>query len=431
MGCSSCGSGGGTPKGCKNNGNCSSGGCNKLEVFDWLANMSLPSNQAPYDIVEVRFKNSRKSFYRNSKGLTLQGGDLVVVEEASGYDVGIVSIVGELARIQVKKKEPNLKPLETRKIHRIANQEDVEKWKEARSKEADFQERSRKMAIELNLEMKISDVESQGDGSKATFYYTAEGRVDFRQLIKKMAEEFKVRIEMRQIGSRQEASRLGGIGSCGRELCCSTWLTDFRSVSTSAARYQQLSLNPQKLAGQCGKLKCCLNYELDMYVDALKSFPKPEIKLKTEKGTAHHIKTDVFKNQMWYAYEGGVGGGLVALTHERVKEVIELNRNGIFPADLNDFIEAEIEIVEPDYSNVVGQDSLSRFEHSFKKKKKKKPRNKPKGEAGNNEGVTQKPQGNKPVQNNNPQVNNGKKPFKKRKNNNKPRNPKAENNEKV
>jgi len=431
MGCSSCGSGGGTPKGCKNNGNCSSGGCNKLEVFDWLANMSLPSNQAPYDIVEVRFKNSRKSFYRNSKGLTLQGVDLVVVEEASGYDVGIVSIVGELARIQVKKKEPNLKPLETRKIHRIANQEDVEKWKEARSKEADFQERSRKMAIELNLEMKISDVESQGDGSKATFYYTAEGRVDFRQLIKKMAEEFKVRIEMRQIGSRQEASRLGGIGSCGRELCCSTWLTDFRSVSTSAARYQQLSLNPQKLAGQCGKLKCCLNYELDMYVDALKSFPKPEIKLKTEKGTAHHIKTDVFKNQMWYAYEGGVGGGLVALTHERVKEVIELNRNGIFPADLNDFIEAEIEIVEPDYSNVVGQDSLSRFEHSFKKKKKKKPRNKPKGEAGNNEGVTQKPQGNKPVQNNNPQVNNGKKPFKKRKNNNKPRNPKAENNEKV
>ena len=432
MGCSSCGSGGASPKGCKNNGNCSSGGCNKLEVFDWLANMSLPSNQAPYDIVEVRFKNSRKSFYRNSKGLTLQGGDLIVVEEASGYDVGIVSIVGELARIQVKKKEPNLKPLETRKIHRIANQEDVEKWKEARSKEADFQERSRKMAIELNLEMKISDVETQGDGSKATFYYTAEGRVDFRQLIKKMAEEFKVRIEMRQIGSRQEASRLGGIGSCGRELCCSTWLTDFRSVSTSAARYQQLSLNPQKLAGQCGKLKCCLNYELDMYVDALKSFPKPEIKLKTEKGTAHHIKTDVFKNQMWYVYEGGVGGGLVALTHERVKEVIELNRNGKFPADLNDFIEAEIEIVEPDYSNVVGQDSLSRFENSFKKKKKKKPRNKPKSEAGNNEIVTQKPQGNKPVQNNNPQVNNnGKKTFKKRKNNNKPRNPKAENNEKV
>lgn len=430
MGCSSCGSGGGSPKGCKNNGNCSSGGCNKLEVFDWLANMNLPTNQAPYDIVEVRFKNSRKSFYRNSKGFSLQGGDLVVVEEASGYDVGIVSIVGELARIQVKKKEPNLKPLETRKIHRIANQEDVEKWKEARAKETGFQERSRKMAIELNLEMKISDVESQGDGSKATFYYTAEGRVDFRQLIKKMAEEFRVRIEMRQIGSRQEASRLGGIGSCGRELCCSTWLTDFRSVSTSAARYQQLSLNPQKLAGQCGKLKCCLNYELDMYVDALKSFPKAEIKLKTEKGTAHHVKTDVFKNQMWYVYDGGVGGGLIALTHERVKEVIELNRNGKFPADLNDFIETEIEIAEPDYSNVVGQDSLSRFEHSFKKKKKKKSRNKPKGESGNNVN-TQKTEQNNPVEKNNPKSNNGKKPFKKRKSNNKPINPKVENNEKI
>lgn len=431
MGCSSCGSGGGSPKGCKNNGNCSSGGCNKLEVFDWLANMNLPTNQAPYDIVEVRFKNSRKSFYRNSKGFSLQGGDLVVVEEASGYDVGIVSIVGELARIQVKKKEPNLKPLETRKIHRIANQEDVEKWKEARAKETGFQERSRKMAIELNLEMKISDVESQGDGSKATFYYTAEGRVDFRQLIKKMAEEFRVRIEMRQIGSRQEASRLGGIGSCGRELCCSTWLTDFRSVSTSAARYQQLSLNPQKLAGQCGKLKCCLNYELDMYVDALKSFPKAEIKLKTEKGTAHHVKTDVFKNQMWYVYDGGVGGGLIALTHERVKEVIELNRNGKFPADLNDFIETEIEIAEPDYSNVVGQDSLSRFEHSFKKKKKKKSRNKPKGESGNNNVNTQKTEQNNPVEKNNPKSNNGKEPFKKRKSNNKPRNPKVENNEKI
>ena len=431
MGCSSCGSGGGSPKGCKNNGNCSSGGCNKLEVFDWLANMNLPTNQAPYDIVEVRFKNSRKSFYRNSKGFSLQGGDLVVVEEASGYDVGIVSIVGELARIQVKKKEPNLKPLETRKIHRIANQEDVEKWKEARAKETGFQERSRKMAIELNLEMKISDVESQGDGSKATFYYTAEGRVDFRQLIKQMAEEFRVRIEMRQIGSRQEASRLGGIGSCGRELCCSTWLTDFRSVSTSAARYQQLSLNPQKLAGQCGKLKCCLNYELDMYVDALKSFPKAESKLKTEKGTAHHVKTDVFKNQMWYVYDGGVGGGLIALTHERVKEVIELNRNGKFPADLNDFIETEIEIAEPDYSNVVGQDSLSRFEHSFKKKKKKKSRNKPKGESGNNNVNTQKTEQNNPVEKNNPKSNNGKEPFKKRKSNNKPRNPKVENNEKI
>lgn len=373
MGCSNCSSEGGSPRGCKNNGNCSSGGCNKLEVYDWLANMVLPSNQTPYDIVEVRFKNSRKNFYRNSKGLSLQGGDVVVVEETSGYDVGVVSIVGELARIQVKKKETNFKPLEAKKIHRIASQEDIDKWVKARSKENDLMQRSRTMAINLSLEMKISDVEYQGDLSKATFYYTAEGRVDFRQLIKDMAEAFKVRIEMRQIGSRQEASRLGGIGSCGRELCCSTWLTDFRSVSTSAARYQQLSLNPQKLAGQCGKLKCCLNYELDMYIDAMKAFPKPDTRLKTEKGSAYHIKTDVFKNQMWFVYEGESNSGLIGLTPERVKEIIEMNKEGKKPADLNDFV-APVNIPLPDYSNVVGQDSLNRFENSFKKKKKKKPK---------------------------------------------------------
>lgn len=372
MGCSNCSTDGGTPRGCKNNGNCSSGGCNKLEVYDWLANMVLPANQTPYDIVEVRFKNSRKNFYRNSKSLSLQVGDVVVVEEASGYDVGVISIVGELARIQVKKKDSNFKPLETRKIHRIANQEDIDKWIKARSLESNLMHRSRVMAIELELEMKISDVEYQGDLTKATFYYTAEGRVDFRQLIKKMAEEFRVRIEMRQIGSRQEASRLGGIGSCGRELCCSTWLTDFRSVSTSAARYQQLSLNPQKLAGQCGKLKCCLNYELDMYIDSMKSFPKAETRLKTDKGSAYHIKTDVFKRQMWYAYEGDGGSGLIALTPERVREIIEMNVEGKKPKELIEFA-APIVLIEPDYSNVVGQDSLSRFENSFKKKKKKKP----------------------------------------------------------
>ena len=211
--------------------------------------------------------------------------------------------------------------------------------------------------------------------SKATFYYTAEGRVDFRQLIKDMAEAFKVRIEMRQIGSRQEASRLGGIGSCGRELCCYTWLTDFRSVSTSAARYQQLSLNPQKLAGQCGKLKCCLNYELDMYIDAMKAFPKPDTRLKTEKGNAYHIKTDVFKNQMWYVYEGESNSGLIGLTPERVKEIFEMNKEGKKPAELKDFVD-QVDIPLPDYSNVVGQDSLNRFENYFKKKKKKKSKQK-------------------------------------------------------
>ncbi|MBI1836370.1 MAG: hypothetical protein HYR91_03795 [Flavobacteriia bacterium] len=382
MSCTNCSSGGGTPRGCKNNGTCSSGGCNKLEVYDWLANMTLPSTQAPYDIVEVRFKNSRKSFFKNSKNISLQVGDVVVVEESPGHDVGVISIVGELTRIQVNKKDSNFKPLETKKIHRIASQEDIDKWVKARSLEKSLMYRSRTLAIDLGLEMKISDVEYQGDLSKATFYYTADGRVDFRQLIKNMAEEFKVRIEMRQIGSRQEASRLGGIGSCGRELCCSTWLTDFRSVSTSAARYQQLSLNPQKLAGQCGKLKCCLNYELDMYIETLKSFPKVDTKLRTEKGNAYHVKTDVFKKQLWYAYEGDMASGLIALAPERVREIIELNIAGKKPVDLAEYT-APVAIKEPDYSNVVGQDSLNRFEHTFNKNKNKKKK-KPKAKNPNN-----------------------------------------------
>lgn len=370
MGCTSCSSGGGTPKGCQNNGTCSSGGCNKLGVFDWLGNMKLPSNQSPYNILEVRFKNSRKDFYRNDKNLALQVGDVVVVETSPGYDVGVVSIVGELARIQVNKKAPNLKPLETKKIYRVANQDDVDKWIKARDLEKEVMYQSRTLAVNLGLNMKISDVEYQGDLSKATFYYTADQRVDFRQLIKDMADKFKIRVEMRQIGSRQEASRLGGIGSCGRELCCSTWLTDFRTVSTSAARYQQLSLNPQKLAGQCGKLKCCLNYELDMYLDAIKSFPTSDVKLYTEKGTAFHVKTDVFKKTMWYMY--AEGSGLIALSPERVMEIKKMNDQKQKPHDLADFVEKKAVVVEPDYANVDGQDSLNRFDNSFKKKKKKK-----------------------------------------------------------
>jgi cell fate regulator YaaT (PSP1 superfamily) len=371
MGCASCSSG--SPKGCKNNGTCSSGGCNKLEVYDWLANIALPGNQTPYDIVEVRFKNSRKNFYRNSKGISLFAGDVVAVEASPGYDVGIVSVVGELARIQVRKKAPGLKPLEAKKILHIATQEEIDKWIKARSLEKEVMYKSRTLAVNLNLEMKISDVEHQADLSKATFYYTADSRVDFRQLIKDMADQFKIRVEMRQIGSRQESSRLGGIGSCGRELCCSTWLTDFRSVSTSAARYQQLSLNPQKLAGQCGKLKCCLNYELDMYLDAIKSFPKSDTRIYTEKGSAVHIKTDVFKRQMWYGYEGeaAIGSGLIALDPDRVREIVEMNKEGKKPKELLDFV-AEVQVKEPDYTNVVGQDSLNRFEHAFKTKKKKK-----------------------------------------------------------
>ena len=395
MGCASCGSDG-TPGGCKNHGTCSSGGCNKLEVYDWLANMELPGGQSPYDILEIRFKNSRKAFYRNTKALNLQVGDVVVVESSPGIDVGVVSIVGELARIQVNKKSPNFKHAEARKIVRIAEQEDIDKWIKARSLEREVMYKSRTLAVNLGLEMKISDVEYQADLTKATFYYTAEGRVDFRQLIKDMAEEFRIRIEMRQIGARQEASRLGGIGSCGRELCCSTWLTDFRSVSTAAARYQQLSLNPQKLAGQCGKLKCCLNYELDMYLDAVKAFPKGDLKLRTEKGTASHIKTDVFKKQMWYGYDGeaGIGSGLIPLHPDRVREIIKMNRNGKKPADLNDYMDVTV-VEEPDYTNVVGQDSLNRFEHIFKKKKRSgNRRKKPSGQAQGN-----KQQGNKPKTN--------------------------------
>mgnify|MGYP001026028439 CR=1 FL=1 len=382
MGCASCSSGGGTPRGCKNNGTCSSGGCNKLEVYDWLANMSLPVGQTPYDIVEIRFKNSRKTFYRNASNLGLSAGDVVAVEASPGHDIGVVSALGELARIQVAKKSPNLKPMEIKKIYRIATQEDMDKWVDARGLEKDVMFQARTLALKLNLEMKISDVEYQGDLSKATFYYTAEGRVDFRQLIKDMADKFKIRIEMRQIGSRQEAARLGGIGSCGRELCCSTWLTDFRSVSTSAARYQQLSLNPQKLAGQCGKLKCCLNYELDMYVEAVKSYPKADTKLYTSKGMAYHIKTDVFKKQMWFAYERSVDiGGLVALHPDRVREIIALNKADKKPVDLKEFMTVVVEKKEPDYSNVVGQDDLNRFDNLNKKKKRRK-----KNPSGNNRG---------------------------------------------
>ncbi|MCO5259967.1 MAG: hypothetical protein M9916_07475 [Crocinitomicaceae bacterium] len=420
MGCTNCGGGESSSHGCEGNGSCNSSGNNKFEVFDWLGNISLPANQTPYEIFEIRFKNSRKGFYRNNKGLTLNVGNVVVVEVGPGYDVGVVSAAGELARIQVSKKEPNFKELEAKKILRFATQEDIDLWSKGRALEKEVMISSRTLAVNLGLEMKISDVEYQGDLTKATFYYTADGRVDFRQLIKDMAEKFKIRIEMRQIGARQEAARLGGISSCGRELCSSTWLTDFRTVSTSAARYQQLSLNPQKLAGQCGKLKCCLNYELDMYVEALKDFPKPETKLHTEKGIAVHIKTDVFKRQMWYAYTGeaGIGSGLIALSPERVKEVISLNKNGQKPKDIESFVDYdEVEEKVVDYTNVVGQDSLNRFESAFKSKKKKK-----KKKPFNANGTAATPKVAAPQANQNPQNQQKKNP-----NFNKKRNPQRNN----
>ena len=371
MGCNSCSSGGGKPNGCRSNGTCSTSGCNKLEVYDWLANIDLPGGQQAYDILEVRFKNSRKDFFRNSQKINIQTGDIVVVGAASGFDVGVVSTFGELARIQVRKKKKDFKPIEARKVIRIADQKDIDLWIKARSHEKELMYKARTLALNIGLEMKISDVEYQGDMSKAIFYYTADGRVDFRQLIKDMASEFRMRIEMKQIGSRQESARLGGIGSCGRELCCSSWLTDFRSVSTSAARYQQLSLNPQKLAGQCGKLKCCLNFELDAYLEGLKSFPRTDVRLKTKKGDAYHVKTDVFKGTMWYGFRGE--NELYPLSSTRVKEIIETNKKGNKPSDLQEYQINETAVIEdPGYTNVVGQDSVNRFEKTFKRKKLRK-----------------------------------------------------------
>jgi cell fate regulator YaaT (PSP1 superfamily) len=376
MGCVTCSSGRGNsnvPAGCNNNGSCGTGGCNKLNVFDWLADIHLPGAQAAFDIVEIRFKNSRKEFFKNTANLQLKVGDIVAVEASPGHDIGIVALTGELVRLQLKKN--NVKDDEQFKtIYRIAKQTDIEKWHKAIEREKATMMRSRTIALELKLVMKISDVEFQGDGSKATFFYTADDRVDFRELIKIMAEEFRVRIEMRQIGARQEAARLGGIGSCGRELCCSTWLKDFRSVNTSAARYQQLSLNPQKLAGQCGKLKCCLNYELDSYLDAIKDFPDTSINLESKKGRAFHQKTDIFKRQIWYAYTSEPSN-FIALDVDRVKQILEFNKKGEFPDDLKDFEKMIVQEKKPDYENVVGQDSLTRFDQKRNKKKKKKKRN--------------------------------------------------------
>jgi cell fate regulator YaaT (PSP1 superfamily) len=370
MGCSSCSTGSnGAPNGCGNKGTCGTDSCNKLTVFDWLSNMSLPGGQQIFNIVEVRFKNGRKEYLRNTEKLSLSIGDVVATEVQSGHDVGIVSLTGELVRVQMQKKKI-ANTDELLKIYRKASQKDIDVWKEARGKEDAIQVRAREIAIKLNLEMKISDIEFQGDGSKATFYYTANDRVDFRQLIKDYAGEFKIRIEMKQVGFRQEAARLGGIGSCGRELCCSSWLTDFRSVNTSAARYQQLSLNPQKLAGQCGKLKCCLNYELDSYLDALKDLPDLETKLQTENGEALCQKVDIFKGIMWFAFPSNFAQWYV-IKADQVKEILALNKQGKKIANIEDYTEdLTPQKEEKKFENVVGQDSLTRFDQPKKKNNK-------------------------------------------------------------
>ncbi len=373
MSCNSCSTdSNGIPKGCKSNGSCGTGSCDKLTVFDWLSNMTLPTGQSKFNIVEVRFKNGRKHFYKNTKDLSVNVGDVVAVETSPGHDIGAISLTGELVKIQMRKKHIGFDSEHVKQIYRKASQRDIDIWQSSRNKEQEVQRNARLIISRLGLQMKLSDVEFQGDGNKATFYYTADERVDFRELIKELASTFKIRIEMKQVGLRQEAARLGGIGSCGRELCCSTWLTDFRSVSTASARYQQLSLNPQKLAGQCGKLKCCLNYELDSYMDALKKFPNTDTWLQTEKGTGVFQKMDIFRGLIWYAYKDNPMQWH-QLSTERANEIIALNKDKKKAQSLEDFaFEIESSKEEKVFANVVGQDSLTRFDKAKKQRRKKR-----------------------------------------------------------
>ena len=387
--------------GCENVNTC--GNSYKLSVFDWLSTIQAPK-QNKCNFVEVRFKNDRKSYYNNANNLPLHIGSAVTVESNPGHDIGVVSLTGELVKIQMKKK--HFSEDAALKIYRVATQKDVEIWQDARKKEDQTKIQARKIAKNLGLEMKITDVEYQGDGSKATFYYTAEGRVDFRQLIKEYASSFKTKIDMKQIGYRQESAKVGGIGSCGRELCCSTWLTDFRSVNTNAARYQQLSINPLKLAGQCGKLKCCLNFELDSYVDALSDFPSSNTILETEKGRAFCIKIDVFKKKMWFAYVDN-SMAWYDLDVAEVKKMMKINSKGqksIPLEELKTFTGADkVETVD-----LIQENNLDRFE----KKKPNKHRNK---NTGNNraEQVTKEPEAQK--DNNKPEKTNAPKKFNKNK----------------
>lgn len=400
MGCSSCSSGGcGSSKGsgCNSNGGCSTGGCNRLNSFDWLAHMGIPEAAIKYDIVEVRFKGGRKEYFRNTNNFSLFIGDPVIVEMASGFHLGYVSMQGELVKLQLKKKNLG-DDYEIKPIMRMATAKDIEKADQAKAREMTTMYRVREIVIDQKLAMKLSDVEYQADNTKATFYYSAEDRVDFRELIKLLASEFKIRVEMKQISLRQEAGRIGGIGVCGLELCCSTWLTDFKNVNTNAARYQNLSLNPVKLSGQCGRLKCCLNYELETYMEALKDIPEVEKPLLTERGAAKLQKTDIFRKIMWFGYQEE--STWVPLTVDQVNFILDLNKQGIRPADL---VEQETkedkeknknpENLEIDINKFDRNNSSSR---NFTKKKKKK--------TGNRENVTMPTTVNMaPAQSNKPQ----------------------------
>jgi len=383
MGCGSCSSSG-IPKGCRNNGSCGVNGCEKQTVFDWLSDMEQAGAATPFEFIEVRFKNGRKEYFKNVNDIRLYMGDVVAVEGSPGHDIGAVSLTGELVRLQMNKRRLKPESPDVRKLYRKANQRDIDIWRSAQDREHPTMVRGREIIKELNLNMKLSDVEFQGDNAKATFYYIADERVDFRELIKVLAGEFKIRVEMRQIGTRQEAGKIGGIGSCGRELCCSTWLSDFRSVNTAAARYQQLSLNPTKLAGQCGKLKCCLNYELDTYLDALKKFPDTNKNLETQGGKAYFQKMDIFKELLWYALPDN-GNEWVAVKLDDVKRIMAMNEKGEKPETLSDFNANKPSEESVAYENVVGQDELTRFDNKNNRRRKgnrRKPTgNNPKAKA--------------------------------------------------
>ncbi|MBW8686224.1 PSP1 domain-containing protein [Chitinophaga rhizophila] len=372
MACAGCGTGAeGKPSGCKSNGGCSSGGCNRLNVFDWLANIPLSDSLAPFDIIEVSFNNgSRKDFYRNTTKQILDKGEMVTVEGVSGFDIGQISLTGELVKLQMKKRRVEDTP-EVKKVLRRATNEDLARMQDNKAREKDALIKARAIARSIGLEMKLAEVEIQADGRKATFFYTADDRVDFRELIKLYAGEFRVKVEMRQIGARQEAGKVGGIGSCGRELCCSTWLTDFKSVNTTAARYQNLSINQAKLSGQCGRLKCCLNYELDTYLDALKEFPEDADTIETANGVATLQKRDIFKNLMWYSY--GDSNKQYPLTILRVKEIRQLNKQNIRPDDLKavEVVAAKPKETDLGFADVVGQISLRSLEKTSQKRKHK------------------------------------------------------------
>ena len=373
MGCDSCGSAsGGKPNGCKSNGGCSTGGCNRMNTYDWLANLPIHDANQACRVIEVSFnQGSRKDFYRNNSLQYFEKGDLIALEGVSGFDLGEVSLTGEIVRLQLKKRSVDEFSADMKRVLRYATDRDIEIWKQNKSREKEAVVRSRAIARQLNLNMKISQVEFQADGKKATFFYIADDRVDFRELIKIYASEFRVKVEMRQIGARQESAKVGGIGSCGRELCCATWLTDFKSVNTAAARYQNLSINQTKLSGQCGRLKCCLNYELDTYLDALQGFPENADIIQVARGTATLIKKDIFKNLMWYVLPDS--NKQYPLTIERVTKIRALNNQNIIPDELEavDVTSTKLKEVEPAFVDVVGHISLKSLEKADKKRQQK------------------------------------------------------------